>query len=82
MVRQPKLPQPTRKEIETMSKFQLQTVVKYQIAKDRLVRNLSDDRGELGSWLILAAGLAIAAGAAISQLSGWFGEKTDQIISN
>ena len=42
----------------------------------------ADQRGEVGSWLILAAALAIAAAAVGGSLSGWIGEKGAEITSN
>lgn len=41
-----------------------------------------DERGELGSWMILAAGLAVAAVAAVALLGPWFNTKTTSITNN
>ena len=41
----------------------------------------SEERGEVGSWMILAAGLAAAAAAAIALIGPWFGTKTTAITS-
>ncbi len=58
----------------------------YQHGRDAVVRNVqdrvTDERGEIGSWLILAAGLAIAAGAAVALLGPWLGTKVTDITSN
>ena len=47
--------------------------------KDRVARN---ERGEIGSWMILAAGLAVAAVAAIGILKPWFSKKATEITKN
>lgn len=49
---------------------------------DFLNSKLSDERGEIGSWLILAAGLAIAAAAAGAALNGWIDTRVTDITSN
>jgi hypothetical protein len=55
----------------------------YSLAKttvtDRIAR---DERGEIGSWMILAAGLAVAAAAAVALLGPWFDEKANDITKN
>ncbi len=56
----------------------LYAVVKMAMS-DRLAR---DERGEIGSWMILAAGLAVAAAAAIALLGPWFDEKANDITKN
>ena len=43
---------------------------------------LGDERGEIGSWLILAAGLAIAAAAAGVALDNWIDGRVTDITSN
>jgi len=67
-------------------KHQHQALASYHRAKmntqDRFEAIRDDEQGELGSWLILAAGLAIAAGAAVGTLSGWFGDKVTAITDN
>jgi len=69
-----------------MIKQQHKALATYHRAKmntqERLEEMVEDEQGELGSWLILAAGLAIAAGAAVGTLSGWFSDKVDAITSN
>lgn len=49
---------------------------------DRVAGVTSDERGEIGSWMILAAGLAVAAVAAVAVLGPWFGQKTTSITRN
>lgn len=49
---------------------------------DRVAGVASDERGEIGSWMILAAGLAVAAVAAVAVLGPWFGQKTTTITRN
>lgn len=53
-----------------------------EAVSDFVAARLSDERGEIGSWLILAAGLAIAAGAAVALLGPWLGTKVTNITSN
>lgn len=48
----------------------------------RLETAMRGDRGEIGSWMILAAGLAAAAVAALALLTPWFGEKATDITNN
>lgn len=68
-----------------MHNAQLKAAVHYQVTKARIQelveRFVKDERGELGSWLILAAGLAIAAAAAVAALSPWFQGKVTNITS-
>ncbi len=47
--------------------------------KRRVARN---ERGEIGSWMIMAAGLAVAAAAAIVVLKPWFAKKSGEITKN
>lgn len=49
---------------------------------DRVDRMQRDERGEIGSWMILAAGLAAAAAAAVLVLGPWFDQKAADITSN
>jgi len=42
----------------------------------------SDERGEMGSWMILAAGLAAAAVAVVAILGEWFPELAERIKSS
>lgn len=65
-----------------MQNLQHRIGVEYQLAKTRATdlanRAVEDEEGEIGSWLILAAGLAIAAGAAVAALTPWLqGKVTD-----
>ncbi len=52
------------------------------VVADFVSEKASEERGEIGSWLILAAGLAIAAGAAVALLGPWLGTKVTAITSN
>ncbi len=69
-----------------MQELPLRAGVSYQLTKDRISRLAErvaeDERGEIGSWLILAAGLAIAAGAAVGLLGPWLNTKVTTITSN
>lgn len=69
-----------------MSDLPLKLAIRGQLATEdlkELTRRLaSEDRGEIGSWMILAAGLATAAVAAAAALSGWLGTKAAAITSN
>ncbi len=58
--------------------FTLYAMAKTAVS-DRLTR---DERGEIGSWMILAAGLAVAAAAAVLVLGPWFEEKAGEITEN
>ena len=55
--------------------------VKIQVALHRVQEQMKSERGEIGSWLILAAALAIAAGLAGAGLATWIGEKAESITS-
>ncbi len=69
-----------------LSAATLKLFVLYSIARnsvtDRLDRIGRDERGEIGSWMILAAGLAVAAAAAVLVLGPWFDEKAAEITEN
>ena len=69
-----------------MQKYQHRALAQYhqaQMKAQDLAEEMRDDeRGELGSWLILAAGLAIAAGAAVTALAPWFTGKVSAITGN
>jgi len=41
-----------------------------------------NENGEIGSWLILAAGLAVAAAAAVVALGPWVAGKVTAITAN
>lgn len=68
-----------------MSDAALKAMIRYQAAKgevDELAHRFSnEERGEMGSWMILAAGLALAAATAVGLLATWFGQKTTAITS-
>ncbi len=59
----------------------LYTVTKVMVTR-RVERFAQDERGEIGSWMILAAGLAVAAAAAVLALKPWFDKKTTDITKN
>ena len=69
-----------------MQKYQYRALAQYHHAEskaqDLAARLRDDERGELGSWLILAAGLALAAGAAVATLGPWFDGKVSDITGN
>ena len=69
-----------------MSDLALRAMIKVHLAKARAgqwVRDgITDEQGEMGSWLIVAAGLAIAAAAVVEVLDGWFTEKAEEIKKN
>ena len=68
-----------------MKELSLNLAVRGQIAKSKvtdLAASLfSEQRGEMGSWMILAAGLAAAAATAVGFLATWFAKKTTDITS-
>jgi hypothetical protein len=68
-----------------MKDIPLKAGIQAQLLKTRLDdahRDLvSGERGEVGSWLILAAGLVAAAVFAASQLDTWIRGKVDDITS-
>ena len=64
-----------------MKLFVLYSLARISVT-DRLERVGSDERGEIGSWMILAAGLAVAAAAAVAVLGPWFDQKAGDITSN
>lgn len=45
----------------------------------KLVTSLRDETGEVGSWLIVAAGLAAAAVAAVTVLGEVIGDLADKV---
>lgn len=51
-------------------------------ATERARTMANDERGEIGSWMIVAAGLAAAAAAAIALIGPWIGTKAQAIVSN
>lgn len=65
----------------TMKALVMFTMTKAMVG-DRLHEATHNDRGEIGSWMILAAGLAAAAVAAMLILTPWFSEKASDITSN
>ena len=69
-----------------MQHYQYWALARYHHAemktRDLAAQMRDDERGELGSWLILAAGLALAAGAAVATLGPWFDGKVSDITGN
>lgn len=69
-----------------MSDLPLKLAIRGQLAAEdvkELTRRLAnEDRGEIGSWMILAAGLAAASVAAAAALTTWLGTKTTAITKN
>lgn len=69
-----------------MLPLSLKLLVLYTQARTAVVDGVDrlhhDERGEIGSWMILAAGLAVAAVAAVALLGPWFDEKTTEITNN
>lgn len=64
----------------------MKALVVYTLTKtlvsDRLYEVTHDEKGEIGSWMILAAGLAAAAVAAMAILTPWFSDKASDITAN
>lgn len=58
-----------------MKQLSIRAGVRVMIARQRAteaVRTaMRDERGEIGSWLVLAAGLAVLAGAAVAAIGPW-----------
>ncbi len=69
-----------------MSDLPLKLAIRGQLAAEdgkELVRRLaSEDRGEVGSWMIMAAGLAAAAAGAVALISTWINTKATTITGN
>lgn len=57
----------------------LRVSVRAMLAKESVKDRLRDDQGEMGSWLIMAAGLALAAIAVLGILQGWFTDRANDI---
>lgn len=57
------------------------TVARAQVSQ-RIDDAVRDERGEIGSYMILAAGVALAAGAAVAILTPWFSQKATEIVAN
>jgi hypothetical protein len=51
-------------------------------ARDAAARRLTEDRGEISSWLILAAGLALVAIFIGDELFSWAEERIEQITES
>lgn len=69
-----------------MSDLPLKLAIRGQLAaqdgKELARRLASEDRGEVGSWMIMAAGLAAAAAAAIALIGPWLNTKATAITGN
>lgn len=69
-----------------MSDLPLKLAVRGQLAAEdgrNLVKKLrNEERGEVGSWMIMAAGLAAAAAAAIALIGPWINTKATAITGN
>lgn len=48
-------------------------------AGELVERMIKDERGEIGSWLLLAAGLAVAAAAAVAVIGPWIDAHVQEI---
>jgi hypothetical protein len=58
-----------------MNQLTIRAGVRMTIARQRIAQAtkdaVRDERGEIGSWLVLAAGLAVLAGATVAVLGPW-----------
>lgn len=59
----------------------LRMAVLFIQARDELIERAKQDQGEIGSWLVLAAGLALLAAFAGQQIVDWLKEIIDQLTS-
>lgn len=64
-----------------MNNASLQAAVRYQVMKQRVLERVRNEEGEVGSWVLIAAFLAIAAVAAGTAISGWISTNTGRITS-
>lgn len=62
-----------------MNQMTLWAAVKYQIALEGMKARLEEERGEISSWLILAAGLALVAIFIGDELYDFANTRLDQI---
>ena len=69
-----------------MTDLAMRAMINWHLAKSRMGERVRDvvtnEDGEMGSWLIVAAGLAAAAAAVVGILEGWFEDKANDITSN
>lgn len=65
--------------IEVVSRL---VVLVWHVSRRVTARVSRNERGEIGSWMIMAAGLAVAAAAAIAVLGPWFTTKAGKITAN
>lgn len=64
-----------------MSNETLRAAVRFQVLRHRVLERIRNEDGEVGSWVLIAAFLAIAAVAAGTAISGWIGTNTGRITS-
>lgn len=57
--------------MKTLQMTPLRVAVLFMQARDELIERAREDRGEIGSWLVLAAGLALLAAFAGQEILGW-----------
>ncbi len=62
-----------------MNNASLRAAVRFQVLRHRALERVRNEDGEVGSWVLIAAFLAIAAVAAGTAISGWIGENTGRI---
>lgn len=66
-----------------MKQQALRMAIRYQVtginARTRLQDALDDERGEVGSWMIVAAGLAGAAVAVVAIVAPWLEDQARAI---
>lgn len=62
--------------------MQAMSVKTYVVVTSMLKDKFHNENGEIGSWLILAAGLAVAAAAAVVALGPWVAGKVTAITAN
>ncbi len=69
-----------------MKQLTLHAGVRYQLARTRLRDRWDEaadsERGEVGSWMIVAAGLAAAAVGIVATVGPWLQEQADAITGN
>jgi len=59
----------------------LRMAVLFMQAGNELIERAKEDRGEIGSWLVLAAGLALLAAFAGQQIVDWLKAIIEQLTS-
>lgn len=80
------MPRRERKWDAVLLGASVKLLILFALAKSTVSRGLDrvaqNERGEIGSWMILAAGLALAAAAAVALLGPWFADKAADITKN